>query len=435
VNRHRLSLAAAALLLPTLVSTYVVGLVPGVNADEAPTLSGRVVDLSGQPLAEVAVEGVGSNHITGPDGIFRLPIVNPANSHPRFSYIHVDERHRTSSAVTVFLNSYNPDHSQSSDVGDIEMPRLDDVSSVRVVDSDGDPISGAVFSGGEVCDQRDLPDVPGYGPRGEASQRMCWKPSYGDEASNANGVLRLNMPLGMEEAVFDTTGVLIRDNLNQKAFTETLADASYSPADRTYTVTVAEMDVQPTNPPPAPAGVEVTARESLYVRWEHSHPGSPPAGQAPVTGWRVHVTGDRGYEETHTGLEWYRTDFTLHDIAKGETFTVLVAAESDIGPGEYSDPVSATWITAPAQVDRPSVKVKKNKAIVTFVESADSGGLPLRYLVRLNPKGKEFAVPDGATRYVLKRLKPGRYSVAIRYGQVGSKRLALSKNAKFVIRR
>lgn len=208
---------------------------------------------------------------------------------------------------------------------------------------------------------------------------------------------------------------------------DTLGNSDSAFLDNPTKLTVSDGAEVPQNEAPgAPTGVLATrSNASARVSWAAPR----DTGGAPITSYTV-TASPGGQASTVPGSA---TSAVIAGLSNGTAYTFVVTATNAAGQGAASTASGVVVpATTPARVAKPTVKVKRRKAVIRWAPPADGGAAVTTYRVSVN--GKSVTRGAGARSLVLKKLKPGRYRVKIAATN-GVGNGPASQIVKFTIRR
>jgi hypothetical protein len=159
-------------------------------------------------------------------------------------------------------------------------------------------------------------------------------------------------------------------------------------------------DVTPQGPASAPRDViAVASARSIDLSWDA--PASD--GGSPVMGYDVEIASSGQTQVLSVDQE----STTLLGLAPGATYSLRVAAMTEVGRGDWSAPVSVT-ISAPRVSAPRSVKATWTARTVTVRWKAPTVGTAVRYIVRASINGRGYITVSSTERTATAFLVPSR---------------------------
>ncbi|MBX8641990.1 MAG: fibronectin type III domain-containing protein [Thermoplasmata archaeon] len=156
--------------------------------------------------------------------------------------------------------------------------------------------------------------------------------------------------------------------------------------------------------PTAPNDVSATAGNGyILVKW--LAPSS--SGSSPITGYNVTLTWSGGSMTTQVSANTLDVNFT--GLTNGVTYTVTVTAESSLGTGPASSPVTATPtqpLALPGATDLSQARLTGTSQ-ATLTWSAVSGATEYEVLMGTSPSQMAVIATVNSTSYTVTGLSPG----------------------------
>lgn len=410
------STRALGVLCSTLLAAGLAsGLTSTVTAAPVPKVSGTLVDFEGAPLAGYLVHVDGAEvSTTDMEGGFSSGVTEPG----QWAYLSVvedayDGRGR-SSRSHARLGPLDLRSGADLEVGQVRFAPLDEPTSLRITDTEGDPVEGATWLRHEGCRTESRPDLStDY----NVTLRMCALAGaeHDQAGSDANGRLLFALAQGLETEVMSAAQVRLTDPATGDLYVENLSDAEHDEAGDTWSLTVPGIDAPPAlEPPAAPTGVLAkTGRdgETMEVIWDK--PTSVPGRAAPdfhtvrISGpWSNGYDGDLDVRVANDQPRKVRAPYPV----AGATYDISVTAESAFGSPTTS--LTHRHTTAPSKPGKPIGKMKgPGKVKVSWAAPRSDGGLAVRYVLMWD--GKRIKVRGDKTRVVLRKQVKGPHQAVV----------------------
>jgi hypothetical protein len=426
VSRASVAALAAALVLPSSLL-----IAQPTAAAPAPVISGRVVDLAGQPIAGVTVyqQYGGSSSpsdVTGEDGVFKVAAL--AENGNLIASNRVDQGSTFVSQSSAILLDLRTDTVNGTDVGDFVLHRLTEVRSIRTVDTEGDPLPGArtIYNPSDGCLYRaERPDLPRLGERPVVNCSSYLPDASYNNRSDTVGRLPIALPLGGEDKVLSDLKVQVSDPATNDVYIENFSEGTYDATLRTYTFVIEGADAPPALPPSPVQNLYLRSPEQgneARVSWYWDRYMNANQRRAPGTAFRVQSIGDRGLStDEEVPLSDSITEYAIETAQPGEQVTVTVTVLSEAGSSESKSLSFQVPADAPSGLAAPTVEVnnKRNTALVSWAEPTDDGGAGPDFNYWVYVDGKRRG-PGGEMFLLLKRLTERKHVVYVQaYNQWG----------------